>query len=578
MVPEIDQQRFAEAHAAGAPVIDVRGSGEYRTGHVPGARCAPLPNLPLALAELPKDRPLYVICQSGGRSAQATSLLRGLGYDAHSVSGGTAAWIEAGRPAVTGDTPTAPGGHAVITVLPVETPGLGDRTYLAHDGSVALVVDPQRDHDRVTALAEAAGVRITHVFETHIHNDYVTGGLALARETGAQYLVNADDEVSYERTPIRDGQVVEVGDTLRVRVIHTPGHTHTHLSYALEADGEQIAVFTGGSLLYGTTGRPDLLGPDHTDTLVRAQWHSAHRLARELPDDTAVYPTHGFGSFCSATQATGLSSTIGEEKRTNTALTAGEEAYVEQLLAGLDAFPAYYAHMGPANAAGPGKADLSAPSVADPAELRRRIEAGEWVVDLRERTAFAAGHLAGSLNFGLDGQFVTYLGWLIPWGTPLTLLGESAADVAEAQRELVRIGIDRPAAMATGTPGDWAGGEPLASYPRATFADLKAAPGGDGLVVLDVRRDQERAEAHLPGSLHIPLHQLPGRLDEIPAGRVWVHCAGGYRAGIAAALLSARGRDVVAVDDSFDNAHEAGLCALPSLPAPPATPRQETHA
>ncbi|SEQ32519.1 MBL fold metallo-hydrolase [Streptomyces radiopugnans] len=458
----------------------------------------------------------------------------------------------------------------MITVLPIETPGLGDRTYLAHDGSTALVVDPQRDYDRVTALAEAAGVRITHVFETHIHNDYVTGGLALARETGAQYLVNTDDEVSYERTGIRDGDIVEVG-AMRVRVIHTPGHTHTHLSFALEAGGEQIAVFTGGSLLYGSTGRPDLLGPDHTDTLVRAQWRSAHRLAKELPDSTAVYPTHGFGSFCSATQSAGLSSTIGEEKKTNSALTADEEAYVEQLLAGLDAYPTYYAHMGPANSRGPGKPDLSAPSVADPAELRRRIEAGEWVVDLRDRTAFAAGHLAGSLNFGLDGQFVTYLGWLIPWGTPVTLLGETAEDVAEAQREMVRIGIDRPAAMATGGPEAWAGGEPLAAYERATFDDLKAAldkspDGGEEFVVLDVRRNQERDEAHIPGSVHIPVHEVPDRLGEIPAGRVWVHCAGGYRAGVVAALLDARGRDVVAVDDSFDSALDLGLCRADETP------------
>src|SRR5512145_100011 len=151
----------------------------------------------------------------------------------------------------------------MITVTPIDTPGLGDRTYLAHDGKVALVVDPQRDYDRVLAVAEEAGVQITHVFETHIHNDYVTGGLALAKELGAAYHVNADDPVEFERVGVRDGDVVEVGDKIRLRVVHTPGHTHTHLSYALSADDKAIAVFTGGSLLYGSTGRPDLLGPDY---------------------------------------------------------------------------------------------------------------------------------------------------------------------------------------------------------------------------------------------------------------------------------------------------------------------------
>ncbi|SOC53021.1 Glyoxylase, beta-lactamase superfamily II [Blastococcus aggregatus] len=447
-----------------------------------------------------------------------------------------------------------------ITVLPLDTPGLGDRTYIAHDGEVALVVDPQRDYDRVLGIAEAAGVRITHVFESHIHNDYVTGGLELAREVGAQYLLNADDQVSFERTGVSDGDIVEVGARMRVRVLLTPGHTHTHLSFALEADGESVAVFTGGSLLFGSTGRPDLLGPDHTQTLAHAQWHSAQRLAAELPDETAVYPTHGFGSFCSATQSGGTASTIGQEKLANPALTTDESRYVEDLLAGLDAYPAYYAHMGAANSAGPGEADLSLPTEADPAELRRRIEAGEWVVDLRNRTAFAAGHVGGTVNFGLDGQFVTYLAWLMPWGTPVTLLGETAEDVAEAQRELVRVGIDRPAAMATGRVEDWSGGEPLRAYRTATFADLAAEfTAGRSPLVLDVRRNQERAERHIAGSLHIPIHEVLERLDEVPAGPVWVHCAGGYRAGVVAALLDAHGIDVVAIDDSFDNAGPAGL-------------------
>ena len=182
---------------------------------------------------------------------------------------------------------------------------------------------------------------------------------------------------------------------MRVTALATPGHTFTHLSYALTdaADdlGESVGVFSGGSLLYGATGRPDLLGKENTDALVRHQHASAHRLADLLPDQAGVFPTHGFGSFCSATQSEADESTIGQEKRTNPVLTQDEETYVRELLDGLDAWPAYYAHMGPANAAGPGEPDLSPPELADATELRRRIEAGEWVVDLRTRTAFAAG-------------------------------------------------------------------------------------------------------------------------------------------------------------------------------------------
>jgi glyoxylase-like metal-dependent hydrolase (beta-lactamase superfamily II) len=459
----------------------------------------------------------------------------------------------------------------MINIVPLDTPSLGDRSYVAHDGTVAVVVDPQRDVDRVLAVTEPLGLRITHVLETHLHNDYVTGGYQLAQRVGALYCVNADDPVSYERHPVRDGDLLEAGE-MRIRVLHTPGHTFTHMSYALaDASGTAVGVFTGGSLLYGSTGRPDLLGMQHADTLARHQWGSAQRLASELPDEAAVFPTHGFGSFCSATQAQGLSSTIGQERRGNPVLTQSEDDYVEDLLAGLIAYPAYYAHMGPANAAGPGAVDLSPPQVADAAELRRRIEAGEWVVDLRTRQAFAAGHVPRSLNFGLDGSFVTYLGWLIPWGTPVTLLGESADVVAEAQRELVRIGIDRPAAMATGGPEQWAGGAPLAQYPRARFADLAAARSrGEDPLVFDLRRDDERRESFVEDTRHLPLHELLHRLDDVPTDRpVWLHCEVGYRASIGASLLAASGRSVVLVDDSFtDSAAASGLRMVTGTPVP----------
>ncbi|SPT51200.1 MBL fold metallo-hydrolase [Actinomadura madurae] len=452
----------------------------------------------------------------------------------------------------------------MIEIVAIDTPTLGDRSYFVTDGEVAFVVDPQRDIDRVLALADARKVTVVDVFETHIHNDYVTGGLALARATGAAYHVNAADPVAFGHDAVADGDVIEVGARMRVRVLATPGHTFTHLAYVLEAPGRASAVFTGGSLLYGSTGRPDLLGPAHTRELVTAQYGSARRLAQELSDDAEIFPTHGFGSFCSATQSEGQASTIGQEKRTNPALTLDEKEYVETLLAGLDAYPAYYAQMGPANSAGPEAPDLSEPRRADAAELRRRIEAGEWVVDLRTRTAFAAGHLAGTLNFGLDGSFATYLGWLVPWGTPLTLLGETPRDVAAAQRELVRIGIDRPAASATGGPRRWAGEDPLASFPRASFDELAAVRHHRPVVVLDVRRAQEWDESHIEGAVHIPLQDLPRRGDEVPEGEVWVHCQGGYRASVAASFLAAAGRRVVAIDDEYDAGIRAGLPVVAS--------------
>ena len=443
----------------------------------------------------------------------------------------------------------------MIEILTLDTPSLGDRTYLVTDGEVGVVVDPQRDIDRVLDHAGAGGIHITHVAETHLHNDYVTGGLALARRVGAEYLVSADDDVAFARCPVRDGDVITTGQ-LRLRVLHTPGHTFTHLAYALEdADGRVHGAFTGGSLLFGSTGRPDLLGAEHTETLARHQYASAHRLAAVLPGATPVFPTHGFGSFCSATPARGSSSTVAEECHRNPALTQDEDEFVAGLLAGLAARPAYYVHMAPLNAAGPGPVVPTLPERVDPAELRRRIRAGEWVVDLRRRAAFAAGHLPGSLNFGLDGSFLTYVGWLIPWGTPLSLVAPTPDVALTAVRELCRIGIDRTEAMAVGDPLRWGGG-PLAAFQRVDFAGLaQVRAAGHRPLVLDVRRDDERRSAAIEGTYGIPLHELPARVAELPPERtVWVHCAAGYRASIAASLLRRAGRGVVLIDDALAHA------------------------
>ncbi|MFJ8110642.1 rhodanese-like domain-containing protein [Streptomyces sp. NPDC096132] len=443
----------------------------------------------------------------------------------------------------------------------LETEGLGNRSHLAGGARAAVVVDPPRDVDRVIAAAARRGVRIVAVAETHVHNDYVSGGLELARLTGARYLVPAGARVAYARVPVADGDVEPVDEGLVLRAVATPGHTPHHTSYVLQDAGRAVAAFTGGSLLMGGVGRPDLVEPRLTEWLARAQHASAHRLADELDDEVAVMPTHGFGSFCSAAHGGGAQSTIGAEKASNPVLVQDVDTFVKELLAGLDDIPAYYAHMGPANAGGPAPVDLTPPGRADAAEIARRLAAGEWVVDLRGRVAFAAGHVAGTFNFEVDGQLATQLAWMIPWGRPVTLLAASAEDVTRAQRELARVGIDRPAAAAVGSPADWlADGATPASFPRATFAGLAAArERRDDVVVLDVRRDGERAGGWIGGSTHIPLHQLHRRTAEVPPGTVWVHCAGGMRAAIAASLLDAAGRAVVAVDDGFPAAAAAGL-------------------
>ncbi len=444
-------------------------------------------------------------------------------------------------------------------VVIIETPSLGDRSYLIHDGADAVVVDPQRDIGRVLAAAQSRGLRITHVLETHIHNDYVTGGLALAGHTGAAYVVAAAEEVSFDRTPVGDGDQLAAG-SLTVTVLHTPGHTPGHLSFAVgEAGHGPFAVFTGGSLLYGAVGRTDLIGPQQTEQLTRAQYRSVRRLAAELPADVAVYPTHGFGSFCSATPTSGTSSTIGHERLANVALRSDEDTFVRDLLAGLGAYPRYYAHMGPVNRSGPQAPELAPPAPADPAELRRRIDAGEWIVDLRERRAFARAHVTGTISVELGNSFGTYLGWALAWGAPLTLIGDGPDDIAEAQVQLARIGIDRISGAATGPAEALAPDGRVSSYPVTDFGALAAAWGRPGQVVLDVRRPEEWRAGHLSGAVHIPFWELESRAGEVPAGEVWLYCASGLRASIGASLLARAGRRVVHVDDDWEKAAQAGL-------------------
>lgn len=452
-----------------------------------------------------------------------------------------------------------------LDVVSIETPNLGDRSYVVGRDGTAIVIDPQRDIDRVQEVLEAKGWTATHVLETHFHND-VSGGLELAKVVGAEYVVPDGMAISFAARQVNDKDELESGAGL-VRVLHTPGHTPNHISFALNEAGEDVAVFTGGSMLFGSVGRPDLLGAALTEPLARAQWASMRRIAEDVTPSAQVYPTHGFGSFCSATATVGNASTVAQQLSSNPVFGTDEEQFVSALIAGLDAFPAYYAHMGPANQAGAGPIDLSLPQRATSDDIATRIAAGEWVVDLRHRRAFAGNHLKGSLSFDVYGNAVTYLGWMIDWGTPITLLGADVDEVQSMQRELVRIGIDRPAAYAVGSPVDWTSTSvPVSGYPRKTHVDMAAALAGDpDLLMLDLRRNSEFDDGHVRGAKHVPLHELRGRLDEVVSwaqqgGKpVWIYCGSGFRASAGASVLEAVGVDLIHVDDDFPNAAKAGL-------------------
>ncbi|WP_026455100.1 MBL fold metallo-hydrolase [Saccharomonospora iraqiensis] len=443
----------------------------------------------------------------------------------------------------------------------IRTEQLGDRSYLVHDGSQALVVDPQRDFDSIEELARARGVQITHVAETHLHNDYATGGPQLALRHSATYLVGETEGLEYDHQRILPGDRIDIG-RMTLTAVATPGHTEHHLSYVVDGDGEQ-AVFSGGSLLYGSVGRTDLVDPQKTTALTRAQFRSARRLAEQVSDRATLYPTHGFGSFCSSGPATAAdSSTIGEQREHNHALTeTDEDRFVDQLIANLTDYPSYYAHMGPLNRMGPSAPDLTVPEPLSTGELRSRLDRGEWVVDLRNRVAFATKHLEGtvSIEYGDGKQFTTFLGWTLPWLDPMTLVG-SEDDIRAAIRDLSRIGIDRLDVALGDPPQDLADGIPTTSFPSVEWRDLAAEfSAGRAPTVLDVRRDEEFNAEHIEGAVHVPLHELLPRMADVPHRRLWVHCGSGYRSAIAASLLERAGHDVVHINGLYPEAAGAGV-------------------
>jgi len=432
------------------------------------------------------------------------------------------------------------------------TRGLGDTSYLLASGDQALIVDPQRDIGPVLAAVRARDVHVTRIVETHVHNDYLSGALELRAATGAAIAGPAGAGYAFPFEPLAEGDELSVG-RLRIVAAETPGHTPEHLSYLVfeeDAEGPE-AVFTGGSLIVGSAGRTDLLGPEATAALTRAQQHSLVRLSA-LPDHTLVLPTHGAGSFCSSSPPSEeRTSTIGRERASNPALAdchLDEETFVRRRLSGLLAYPSYYADMAPINRAGPHVyGDVPVPPALSPAQLAAAAEAGAWVVDGRAPRAFAAGHLPSSVSIELDDSFASYVGWIVPFGAPIVLvlptdLAEHQAAV-EAATQLFRIGYEAVDGYLQGGVDAWVeAGRPLRSYSVASIDELATAVGEERARVLDVRQQTEWEAGHLEGSTHLFVGDVGAHLGEIPRDQeVWTICASGHRAAIAASLLDRDG-------------------------------------
>lgn len=421
----------------------------------------------------------------------------------------------------------------------VRTEGLGDSTYiLAHDG-LGLIVDPQRDIDRFTSIVETLGIEIRWVFETHLHNDYVSGARDISNALDAELVLPAGAAPAYRHRPAFHREEL-VANGLSIRPLHTPGHTPEHVSYLVIIDGHEEALFSGGSLLVGSSGRSDLLGIERAETLARLQYQSVNRLA-QLPDQVGLYPTHGAGSFCTASSAARETSTIGDEKRSNPVLQhADAESFVVAQLSGLVPFPAYYRYMGPTNLEGRPAPDLTPPPVLS-RDRFDELDSSVTVVDARPKAAFAAGHIPGSLGMELRDDFGVWVGWVTEFNSPLLLVVDPGQSIDEAQRQLARIGYDRIVGVVIDLPA-W--DIELSSFP-VHDVDSFTARMAEQVPVLDVRAPNEWDSGVIAGSHLRYVPDLAGTgavLQGIDPDRpLLIGCETGYRASLAASLLQREG-------------------------------------
>jgi hydroxyacylglutathione hydrolase len=434
-------------------------------------------------------------------------------------------------------------------VIAVVDEGLGNSAYLVDLGDGrALAIDPSRDLRALGRTAARRKLTVAYAIDTHLHADFLSGALQLAHDDGAQVIASARGRRSFDHVGLDDEDEVDLGG-LRLRALFTPGHTDEHLSYLLLDGSTPLGVFSGGSLIVGSAARTDLLGAERTEELTRAQYRSLQRLAR-LGDDVALWPTHGAGSFCSAPPGAQRTSTIGAEKAHNALLNAvDEDSFVHALTSSLGSYPDYFSHLGELNRRGPlalntatvGRLDGLSASMVE-----RLRDKGAAVVDVRPVADYGRAHIPDAVSIPLREQFATWLGWLVPFGTPLVIVRNDDQDPEEIAWQALKIGYERTVGELVGGMEAWtAEGRPTAGVGLVDAEQLAARSGH--VEVLDVRQDSEYAAGHIPGAHHVELGALADRVAELPERPTVVMCGHGERAMGAASVLAKAGRPDIAV-------------------------------
>jgi hydroxyacylglutathione hydrolase len=449
-------------------------------------------------------------------------------------------------PAASTDQSGAPGSRPRVDLF--RAPELGNSSFLVSDpdSGQAIAVDPLRDVGPYLDQAEELHVRITHALETHIHNDFVSGSRELQAEVGSEVGAAEDAGLEFKHLPLREGSEIPIG-RWRLRARHTPGHTPDHLSYLLIGpDDHQEALFSGGALMVGAIARTDLFGPHLATHLALEAFKTIHLRLRHLPDDVAVYPTHGGGSFCAAVSSSEPVTTMRQERLTNPYLTTSELMPFIARALHQGPYPAYYKDMNTLNRRGANLVGRAPPTLkrlsADLTDYHLKL--GAALVDVRPGREYDRAHIPSSFNVGLEGPFSAWVGWVVERGRPIVLAGGADRQHQDAHQQLLRIGYDSVVGSLDGGMDAWsASGRELTSFETAEVADLASwILSAEPMTVVDARNEDEWVHGHVPGAVRMPVPDISHHAHELPReAPVAVHCGVGYRAAIAASLLEQAG-------------------------------------